>query len=49
LQLRATSSEDLKRMGESGRNYYFENFDPTLLARQLLERLDEVVNRSSNQ
>jgi glycosyltransferase involved in cell wall biosynthesis len=48
LQLRATSAEELKRMGESGRRYYDENFDPAFLARQLLERLDEVVNISAN-
>ena len=49
LQLRATSAEELKRMGESGRRYYDENFDPAFLARQLLERLDDVVNLSANQ
>jgi glycosyltransferase involved in cell wall biosynthesis len=49
LQLRATSSEELKRMGESGRRYYDENFDPAFLARQLMQRLDEVVNLSDNQ
>jgi glycosyltransferase involved in cell wall biosynthesis len=49
LKLRATSAEELKRMGESGRSYYDENFDPAFLARQLLERLDEVVNISANQ
>ncbi len=49
LQLRATSAEELKRMGESGRRYYDENFDPAFLARQLVERLDEVVNISANQ
>ena len=48
LQLRATSAEELKRIGESGRRYYDENFDPAFLARQLLERLDDVVNRSAN-
>ena len=49
LQLRATSAEELKRMGESGRRYYDENFDPAFLARQLLERFHEVENRSANQ
>ena len=48
LQLRATPAEKLKRMGESGRRYYDENFDPAVLVVQLLKRLDEVVNRSSN-
>lgn len=49
LQLRATSADELKRMGESGRRYYDENFHPAFLARQLLERLEDVVNRSANQ
>jgi glycosyltransferase involved in cell wall biosynthesis len=49
LQLWATSEAELKRMGESGRVYYKENFDPAFLARQLLDRLDDVVNRSANQ
>ena len=49
LQLRATSAEELKRMGESGRRYYDENFDSAVLARQLLQRLDDVVNLSANQ
>jgi glycosyltransferase involved in cell wall biosynthesis len=49
LQLRATSAEELKRMGESGRRYYDKNFDPVVLARQLLKLLDEVVNHSAKQ
>jgi glycosyltransferase involved in cell wall biosynthesis len=49
LQLCATSAEELKRMGESGRRYYDKNFDPAFLASQLLDRLDDVVNRSANQ
>ena len=49
LQLRATSADELKRMGDSGRRYYDENFDPAFLARKLLERLDDVVNGSANQ
>lgn len=49
LQLWATSAEELKLMGESGRRYYDENFDPAFLARQLLDRLDDVVNGSANQ
>lgn len=49
LQLRATSAAELKRMGKSGRSYYDQHFDPAVLARQMLKRLDEVVNRSVNQ
>lgn len=49
LQLRAASAEELQRMGESGRRYYDENFDPTILASRLLAQLDDVVNRSANQ
>ena len=47
LQLRATSAAELKRMGESGRSYYYENFDPAFLARRLTELLDDVVHRSA--
>ena len=43
LRLRFTSPEELSSMGDAGRRYYENNFDPTTLASKLVERLREVV------
>lgn len=43
LRLRATSSDELRRMGEAGRAYYERHFDPTVLARQLVQRFRQVI------
>ena len=43
LRLRFMSPEELSSMGDAGRRYYENNFDPTTLASKLVERLREVV------
>jgi glycosyltransferase involved in cell wall biosynthesis len=48
LKLQAASPEELLRMGKAGRRYYDEHFDPAVLTIRLLERFDDVVNRSNN-
>jgi glycosyltransferase involved in cell wall biosynthesis len=47
VRLRSASADELLRMGEAGRHYYSENFDPAVLANRLLMRLDELVKGSA--
>lgn len=39
LALRAAGPQELTRMGESGRRYFVEHFEPAMLARRLVARL----------
>jgi glycosyltransferase involved in cell wall biosynthesis len=38
LKLRNAGAEELGRMGDAGRRYYVEHFDPVVLAEQLVDR-----------
>lgn len=42
LELQATPAAKLKDMGESGRRYYMQHFEPGLLGRKLLDQLKSV-------
>lgn len=46
LQLSVASNEELRIMGDSGRDFYNENFDPATLTSHLLDLLDQVVGRT---
>lgn len=40
LQLRACSAQQRELMGEAGRRYYLQQFEPTLLAKRLMQRFE---------
>jgi len=42
-ELFSASAEDLRRMGEAGRRYYEQHFEPTALAERLVKRLAHLV------
>jgi glycosyltransferase involved in cell wall biosynthesis len=42
LKLRTASSEDRQRMGEAGRSYYEQHFEPAMLAHRLAQRFGEL-------
>lgn len=43
LTLRASSPEELRRMGEAGRAYYQRHFDPGVLARRLAQHFEVIT------
>lgn len=43
LSLRASSAGELKRMGEAGRRYYLQHFEPEMLAGRLVEHFKSVA------
>ncbi|MGZ5179180.1 MAG: glycosyltransferase family 4 protein [Ramlibacter sp.] len=45
LQLRDLPPEDRARMGEAGRRFYLQHFEPGMLARRLTERLAHLAAR----
>ena len=45
LRLRATPESELKRMGESGKRYYQQNFEPTMLAKRLVQHFEKLARR----
>jgi glycosyltransferase involved in cell wall biosynthesis len=42
LQLRAASPQERRRMGEAGRSYYEQHFEPGLLAHRLVQRFERL-------
>lgn len=42
LKLRATSPDERQRMGEAGRDYYEQHFEPGLLANRLMQRFSDL-------
>ncbi len=49
LRLRNMPAQELCRMGEAGRRYYCQHFDPTELAKQLKSHFTEATVRRSGQ
>lgn len=47
VQLREMPAASLTRMGEAGRRYYLENFDPAVLTQQLLRLFEGAVTERS--
>lgn len=45
LRLRAMPEAELKRMGDSGRRYYQQHFEPTMLAKRLVQHFEKLVRR----
>lgn len=45
LRLRARTDDERRLMGEAGRRYYWQHFDSRMLARRLIEKLDDAVAR----
>ncbi len=43
LRVRAMSPADLRRLGEAGRCYYHEHFDPAVLARRLVQHFQDAA------
>lgn len=43
LKLQATPKAELKRMGDSGKHYYHQHFEPTVLAKRLMNRFEELA------
>ena len=42
LKLHVASPQERQRMGEAGRGYYEQHFEPTLLAKRLAQRFREL-------
>ena len=47
LVLQATPAAKLREMGESGRSYYMQHFEPSLLGHKLLERFNGLKSTST--
>ena len=45
LKLQTMPEVELKRMGESGKRYYQQHFEPTMLAKRLVQHFEMLARR----